>query len=98
MRISDWSSDVCSSDLDNAVEHIDAGSDKVDLRHLPRRRDDPEQVGEVDRGGKTFDRTERRGEIHVGRGEAAGLVTPSAFQAISQIGRASGGDRVCPYG
>src|SRR3546814_3723562 len=41
MRISDWSSDVCSSDLEPDVEH--RPEDREDECHLQDRRQDVEQ-------------------------------------------------------
>src|SRR3546814_1003866 len=57
MRISDWSSDVCSSDLGGSVR-------SCDLEHQPRRQDDGDEEGEQHRGrGVGWDRA----HIKIGR-------------------------------
>src|SRR3546814_1061568 len=50
MRISDWSSDVCSSDLKRALEAADAGA--ACLRINPGNIGSSERVGEVVRAAK----------------------------------------------
>src|SRR3546814_16291413 len=42
MRISDWSSDVCSSDLARPFERMDAGIDHQAARAHQRQRETPE--------------------------------------------------------
>src|SRR3546814_15634399 len=89
MRISDWSSDVCSSDLEPAVLVGDPG-DRARRARLP------------DRGGHGLDvrhRPERRGS-HGHRGWSAagrGAVGRSAGPGRAEIGRASWRERVWQY-
>src|SRR3546814_7635528 len=84
MRISDWSSDVCSSDLREAgalhrfraevIERFDA--------EFPRAIVEHEQVPLLDVGGD--EEVQRRGLIDIGR-------------AVGEIGRAAWRERVCQY-
>src|SRR3546814_1687437 len=63
MRISDWSSDVCSSDLGHAhvlVDFVDAGVHRADLDALRAQRRDEARVGRAAAG--TFFRR-RAGEF-----------------------------------
>src|SRR3546814_13946429 len=92
MRISDWSSDVCSSDLDGKVnvaeyvqymsrgfERMDANGDGVlETDELPGRRGEPIALPAFqDNLRRQFHRLDRN---HAGK-----------------IGRASGRERVCQY-
>src|SRR3546814_21013531 len=103
MRISDWSSDVCSSDLlawtDSLVARLgsagrlqcvdgDADGDRAD--HLTGRRVD-------DRHG--YLRLEGlRGLIHLDLVDEDGIGTALVgFLPLGQIGRASYRERVCQY-
>src|SRR3546814_2882163 len=99
MRISDWSSDVCSSDLAN-------------LGNLEMDRERPAQaVGYFEKAARDF---ESMGAVNELAGISGMLVTaqlqllrPDAALAESgrawallpriQIGRASGRERVCQY-
>src|SRR3546814_19629447 len=84
MRISDWSSDVCSSDLDGVG---DPGGDD-------RRKDQPIfdlRRTEGKAGAAPFDRRQRR---HRPR---ADLHPHPAWRRPRPIGRASGRERVCQY-
>src|SRR3546814_14308708 len=109
MRISDWSSDVCSSDLADALAELPG-----DLQHLPDAA-----VEEGPGGGEALRPVvqpvqQRRGvdagqqrplgvEVVVGRAVAGG-VPDGIHRAVEggesggrvQIGRASCGERVCP--
>src|SRR3546814_16914339 len=83
MRISDWSSDVCSSDLATAAS---AGPPRLhdDLRH-PHRL-----AGLADDGGRVLDAE--------GSGKPAFLVeVETALPRRHQLGRASCRERVCQY-
>src|SRR3546814_15347064 len=88
MRISDWSSDVCSSDLDMVDGR--AGLDRladpgVDQRRFPARVGADEQ--DRLRGLETRD----------GGVEAIGGGRRHVVERAVQIGRASCGERVCQY-
>src|SRR3546814_13623421 len=56
MRISDWSSDVCSSDLGSQVGHIveqiDRGRDRAKSAEDEQRRYPARQIGEITRSQK----------------------------------------------
>src|SRR3546814_4892331 len=83
MRISDWSSDVCSSDL-AAIRTVDIGDADVGVGGKRRV---------LKRAGVLLDRLGRLAAhaIHVAEGEA------ELVQAWVQIGRASCRERVCQY-
>src|SRR3546814_1498689 len=84
MRISDWSSDVCSSDLMEAAE-LDDLAIEVQIHDLRRR------VGrEVQHHGKRL-RNRMRHRTLQRRKEFAPVLRRA------QIGRASCRERVCPY-
>src|SRR3546814_16462102 len=101
MRISDWSSDVCSSDL--AMEEV-GGSDgeEAEAGHVVLQRFP---------GGEGFGGDGARIDEHrlgAGRGIAEpvaaldGAFLPTVVGALdlparAEIGRASGRDRVCQY-
>src|SRR3546814_5160527 len=83
MRISDWSSDVCSSDLNRGLHAVDEMNDAPLVV-------DPQTVGsDGAETGMTPDlfvtRQQFRIQIDLGR------------QAVHQIGRASCRERVCQY-
>src|SRR3546814_8752646 len=83
MRISDWSSDVCSSDLRGVVEGavLHDHADRLDrLQVLGRIARDQEEVG----------------ELALLDGPHA-LVLAEVARAVQQIGRASCRERVCQY-
>src|SRR3546814_18255500 len=83
MRISDWSSDVCSSDLAVELEvlgHLGG--------QLARRRDD-ERARHARAGSAA------RQDVDHGQSEAGGLA--GAGLGAAEIGRASCRDRVCQY-
>src|SRR3546814_2536720 len=82
MRISDWSSDVCSSDLSAAAAGAVAGT----LRRLARHRLPPARAR---RGGDRLP-----GAVARGRG-CAGRRGPR--RRHGEIGRASCRERVCQY-
>src|SRR3546814_14664231 len=98
MRISDWSSDVCSSDLEGLAERAVAGH-RARLDHggaLPVLA----QAFVVGEGGVQADR-QRHGagigpEAQVGAEDVAvgGAVVQAAHE---EIGRASCRERVCQY-
>src|SRR3546814_5438143 len=82
MRISDWSSDVCSSDLNPFVRHRAAGR--------------PDEAGNgVEGGGLARAVGPHHGE-YLARPDLERQVADRA-QAGEQIGRASCRERVCQY-
>src|SRR3546814_17021872 len=96
MRISDWSSDVCSSDLDattgqNALSQIDVFREVAGVTGLVMTKLDG-----TARGGVLVSAAERHGlPIHaIGIGETIDDLRP--FDA-DEIGRASLRERVCQY-
>src|SRR3546814_5128335 len=90
MRISDWSSDVCSSDLGtSAVDEVLAffsewGPTIKDMRDSMERRFTPETVWENVGASKT-----------VGSEQALAFTDAFNAQMSVEIGRASCRDRVC---
>src|SRR3546814_6313892 len=92
MRISDWSSDVCSSDLAGEVGRRPRGAAPQDGA-VPDRRslvgiEAPAQ-GRVDAVG-----AEEQGARNLAARRVALLVDKGSDD---EIGRASGRERVCPY-
>src|SRR3546814_8150814 len=85
LRISDWSSDVCSSDLVDGILTIDAG-DQIDIRHDAREGDGPtlRASGSLTATANTSISGEP-GSL-IAAGGALSLTTPGA---IGAIGRAS---------
>src|SRR3546814_14407170 len=82
MRISDWSSDVCSSDLDDGAEKNEEIGDRISeeaLFGLHRITLARAARADLDRQQHEHGRQDRRGP------------------AIEQIGRASCRERVCQY-
>src|SRR3546814_12347546 len=97
MRISDWSSDVCSSDLQHDVALEDGSRVRLDtnsalvVRYSRKHRDVV-----LERGRAQFDvahAPQRPFTVHAGPGTVRAVGTQ--FQV--QIGRASGRERVCQY-
>src|SRR3546814_4140921 len=91
MRISDWSSDVCSSDL---------------ARRVAQPRHDGEQAGEgagggigraVDHGGQTTESRRRRPARPESRGRRPFGLINRAQTILLEIGRESCRERVCQY-
>src|SRR3546814_4477299 len=112
MRISDWSSDVCSSDLDAVLDHPAAGGelraelDGADAWRRDLRAEDPEhedgrrrrlhRAGAAAGGGRHPPRRE------AARGDGAGGRRPQRRRDRrplhrAEIGRASCRERVCQY-
>src|SRR3546814_17380835 len=93
MRISDWSSDVCSSDL-NLDEHVDRGAvDRQDRRALAgRQRPDYRRLFAVADEPLVADDGHLAGDRQrAGAGARDGA-------DLHQIGRASCRERGCQYG
>src|SRR3546814_16225340 len=87
MRISDWSSDVCSSDLlglDTAKTNIDGGA--IAMGH-------PLGATGARIVGKAASLLKREGGKYALATQCIG-----GGQGIAKIGRASCRERVCPYG
>src|SRR3546814_14603857 len=102
MRISDWSSDVCSSDLlaGSTPAVADGRRGAVQRRH--RDRDDVQQAAA--QGRPAIDAHGREADVREGRPRHAGADrTPLPRSARggmileAQIGRASCRERVCQY-
>src|SRR3546814_17190665 len=93
MRISDWSSDVCSSDLksralhragEEVARHLVERPERFDLSHRDRQR--PRTIGEIDIG--QFDRIVR--EIGLDAiGKAAGNLAVDAQINAAEFGRSA---------
>src|SRR3546814_16412141 len=106
MRISDWSSDVCSSDLDEQGQaygkRASPGADAENFGIRSGRNGDqlkPSVAATADRGARRRHprgiggcRTDDTGEDRSKR-ELAGPAPVARFK----IGRATGRDRVCQY-
>src|SRR3546814_4328477 len=89
MRISDWSSDVCSSDLQARVEQRQR-ADERHLEHEDRRAD-------IDRGMDEPDQ-QRRHRLSDQNLEGAERRDEQLLEGAElEIGRASCRERVCQY-
>src|SRR3546814_20982676 len=91
MRISDWSSDVCSSDRDHPPDH-EVRALEENRRHRPFRL--------IDRGAAI--RAALLGEAQLPTGRRllpvmAHLPGEEVHLGAPEIGRASCRERVCPY-
>src|SRR3546814_18201471 len=101
MRISDWSSDVCSSDLPSnllRLEHAKARQRDLAGVHdehvagaLGAVRDD-HQVAEI----RGIDRCRSKNLVLIAD-NLAGICAAREARKELQIGRASGGERECQY-
>src|SRR3546814_1065229 len=87
MRISDWSSDVCSSDLRSSAE---PGSQPDGCDHHDQTRYDA-------RGVMGTAGLEGKHRLHQGVAREANQDRPDSLCARHQIGRASCRERVCQY-
>src|SRR3546814_1367373 len=98
MRISDWSSDVCSSDLRKTLRHQQMGDDLVDIQRLDEAlRAQPHLfLAALRLFGLGHDVDRPAGEL--GR-QPDVLAAPADCQAqlIVEIGRASCRERVWQY-
>src|SRR3546814_3467393 len=86
MRISDWSSDVCSSDLQDAEAGIAADLLQQFVRRPPGVRQFPEMVRRL---------VQDAGQEHIAGADLLGQLR--ALLVGQQIGRASCRERVCQY-
>src|SRR3546814_9189807 len=89
MRISDWSSDVCSSDLQYGLEALNAGTISVD-----QFLDLNDAAGGYDIDGQIVAERHQAAEEDVERIHSTGRVHSGGGDP-QQIGRASGRDRGC---
>src|SRR3546814_6409120 len=90
MRISDWSSDVCSSDLD------DDGAGTARGRHMEGARNDFRYAVDLVDFGNPFGLGAEYGAV-VHFLESFALAHAAFDLANEQIGRASCRERVCQY-
>src|SRR3546814_17787842 len=96
MRISDWSSDVCSSDLLAAV---------VEIRRAARARDryrtaGPGRLRRLEKGKALVDRLAERTGHRRTQAETAAIALNEGMVGVGiqrEIGRASCRERVCQY-
>src|SRR3546814_18209820 len=109
MRISDWSSDVCSSDLllgrfgvldqqDGPRRHLAHGADHLGVSGVADQQDLPSRA--LVPLGLAMDLADQRaGGVEVEEVSALGLVGHFLGHAVGrEIGRASSRERVCQYG
>src|SRR3546814_17239102 len=95
MRISDWSSDVCSSDLAEA-RRVGRGR----ASGVRRARANLSIEGRRDGGTQAMARRDRGVVVAPARelqGACRGRPVSGAAVLVAQIGRASGRERVCQY-
>src|SRR3546814_1287032 len=96
MRISDWSSDVCSSDLEDSAHEIARrarGTPRIAGRLLRRVRDFANVAGATVVDAKTADAALNRLEV-----DNLGLdAMDRRYLHMIEIGRASCRERVCQY-
>src|SRR3546814_18120406 len=100
MRISDWSSDVCSSDLAPPPPDAPAAPDATQVMVFTDSDEDVSESSATAKDGK-------KREVHrivirrdgAGDGKAPVALSGSAHgkDKTRQIGRASGRERVCQY-
>src|SRR3546814_16690887 len=101
MRISDWSSDVCSSDLAEffqaPVLHDDLDARVMNVVAATEAIEDPHDRGRIDQQVRF--RHERFGELAEDRhaSQAAADVEAVANFARLELGRASWRERECQY-
>src|SRR3546814_4257027 len=97
MRISDWSSDVCSSDLRIDVERLELHGGEL-LHALAGERQHPVELVLVERlllgGALNLDEAAVGGEHEIGVHLGAAVLD---IVEVEQIGRASGRERGCQY-
>src|SRR3546814_14617441 len=100
MRISDWSSDVCSSDLDQhvdwiALSFVQRPEDVAEARRLIAGR--ASLLAKIEKPAaveRLEDILELADAVMVARGDLGVELPP---EEVPQIGRASGRERVCQY-
>src|SRR3546814_11833871 len=94
MRISDWSSDVCSSDLFRTPLHLQGRPPQAPARLLPDR---PAGLG-LARGRGPVRQPAGRDPATAGAGARVGGAAVRAQRPTPEIGRASCRERGCQYG
>src|SRR3546814_19026587 len=104
MRISDWSSDVCSSDLPEAIIVEVAEAEPAPLRNRPLKPVDPASqlatAGDATALSVDAEVLTNNWAVQVGafsRFKAAHVSAKEALEMAAQIGRASCRERGCPY-
>src|SRR3546814_4985152 len=98
MRISDWSSDVCSSDLPEEVALLPAPQRRLllgDLAAPPDAGDRALDQLETGLRPQLLDVGQALDQVGVGLQDVADL--PAGAEQQGQIGRASCRERVCQY-
>src|SRR3546814_12402913 len=100
MRISDWSSDVCSSDLSEAVKPALmrlCAQYLVQEKASNGRARDPVAHFHLTNGARV-ERLNWLGDTSAhGMSQSAGLMANYQYRLDKEIGRASGRERVCQY-
>src|SRR3546814_21029127 len=100
MRISDWSSDVCSSDLFISVTPFVSVSLLVPSARLPERLAEPRQVIQRQSDERLVARLValgRVGELLYEIADLCGSLRPGLRRRRSEIGSASCRESVCQY-
>src|SRR3546814_4165606 len=98
MRISDWSSDVCSSDLADFLRRDDAVEARaLDVQDLALQRQDRLNLAVAALFGRPACRVTLDKEKFAFGGVAFLTIGELAGQARDEIGRASCRERVCQY-
>src|SRR3546814_12147129 len=97
MRISDWSSDVCSSDLQLGAFGVEANARKLWLDLEKRNSAFTERQPYLVKSGK-LTRLQAGGFANKGEAESFCASVRKGGQACLEIGRASCRERVCQYG
>src|SRR3546814_15875763 len=101
MRISDWSSDVCSSDLDLLPLELDDAFLKECQRSLPELPDAKRSRYESGLGLSSYNAAVLTAEAETARWFEALLAEAARLQKkneAEEIGRASLRERVCTFG
>src|SRR3546814_12528359 len=94
MRISDWSSDVCSSDLQFSAAAVLLGN-RFDRRYAPNLGPQHERTTKDDASARPHPARQRNGRQEAPAPRVA--VDTRLFGGFGEIGRASGRERVCKY-
>src|SRR3546814_19132047 len=105
MRISDWSSDVCSSDLGGALHHLPRAPARAPIMDVRAAR--LHRIGNAEGAGQAL-RHRAVGEEEAGVDDVDGLLrmeapdqrqdgADHAVDVEAEIGRASWRARVCKY-
>src|SRR3546814_1396756 len=96
MRISDWSSDVCSSDLADAIARQDV--EITDVALLVAKAKIAQLEAQIEKTRSTLDgNLATLGYTKIYAPMAGTVIDVVAFEGQTQIGRASCRERVCQY-